>query len=84
MRKVGAYKCELTGAIFATADKAKSSEFRAMMKKVAGHLPAMGSVSATAVMEYLAGHLDGAIYPGAAPELLKALQYLLNEQHEEK
>jgi hypothetical protein len=75
MKKIAAYKCEKTGAIFEEESRAKESEFRAMMKSLGVSLPHMGSVNSTSIMEWLAGNIISEIYPSIADKLLKALTY---------
>ena len=77
MKKIEAFKCELTGALYEDQRRAAESEFRAMMKRIGGSLPAMGSVNSTGIMEWLAGSIDSEIYP-VIDKLQAALDYYQN------
>ena len=75
MKKVDAYKCEMTGQIFEDPVRAARSEFRSMMKGVGGSLPHMGSVNSTSIMEWLADNIASEVYPTVADKLHAALGY---------
>lgn len=76
MKTIEAFKCEHTGAVFETDVQAARSEFRALMRKAADHLPAMGSIAPKDIFDWLAGNLIGAPYVSALPALMEALTYL--------
>ena len=75
MKKIEAYKCELTGGLYEDRERAVRSEFKAMMKGIGGSLPHMGSVNSSAIMEWLAGHIESEIYPTVLDKLITALEY---------
>lgn len=75
MKKIEAYKCELTGGVYEDRERAVRSEFIAMMKSIGGSLPHMGSVNSTFIMEWLAGHIESEIYPTVLDKLVSALEY---------
>lgn len=75
MKTIEAYKCEVTGGIYETKRRAASSEFRAMMKRVGGSLPAMGSVSPIEIMDWLGSNIESNIYPNVFGQLKDALDY---------
>lgn len=75
MKTIEAFKCEMTGGIYETPRRAASSEFRAMMKRIGGSLPAMGSVNSYEIMNWLASNIESGIYPTVFDRLKEALDY---------
>lgn len=75
MKRIEAFKCELTGGIYEDQRRAVESEFKAMMKRVGGSLPSMGSISADSIMECLASSINSEIYPTVIDKLQAALNY---------
>jgi hypothetical protein len=75
MHTVTAWKCDHTNAIFERQKDAAKSEFRSLMAQVGGKLPAMGSISPADIMRWLAGNLEGQVYPTAFDALKDAVDY---------
>lgn len=75
MKTIEAFKCEFTGGVFEDQRRAQRSEFYALMKRAGGSLPAMGSIEAVKIMEWLANNIESEIYPTAPDKLREALNY---------
>ena len=75
MKMIEAFKCEFTGSIFEDRHRSRRSEFNALMKRVGGSLPAMGSIGPDKIMEWLASSIESEIYPTVPDKLREALDY---------
>lgn len=75
MHTITAWKCDHTQSIHEQQKGAAKSEFRALMRKAGGTLPAMGSISSYDIMAWLAGNIEGTIYPTAFDKLKEAVDY---------
>jgi hypothetical protein len=73
MKTIEAFKCEFSGAVFEDQRRARKSEFNALMKRVGGSLPAMGSIGSDKIMEWLAGTVESEVYPTVSDKLREAL-----------
>lgn len=75
MKTIEAFKCEHTGGIYADRRSAAVSEFRALMRKAAGSMPAYGAISSSDIMAWLASTIEGEIYQTVPDHLRAALDY---------
>lgn len=80
MKTIEAYKCDLTGGVYESRSRARRSEFTAMMKRVGGSLPSMGSIESVKIMEWLAGNIESDIYPTVVDKIREALDYYVEHR----
>lgn len=76
MNEVKAYRCDYTAQIFDNESEAARSEFNALLQRLGGKMPAMGSVNSKDIMTWLAGNMQSGIYPTAADAFIEAAKYL--------
>jgi len=75
VEKIDAYKCSITSAVFEDQSRAVKAEFRAMMRRAGGSLPAWGSIDPMKIMDWLASEIESGVYPTAIIKIQEALEY---------
>jgi hypothetical protein len=80
MKKISAFKCDMTAKVFLTERDALRSEFEQKLKAAAGQVGADDAVKLMEVFPILAGHLSSQVYKSFWPKLKEAFDFY--EKHQ--